>query len=267
MSQVHPLRRVVEICEEVLSRARESSRSSARVLYGHGLFAKAVQHGRSIVTLASGEHETDVGAICVLSRCVMEVQKAASYFLEVGLSKDEAHMRLHLFLLNHSTDLEKIHSRFSMSKSDFWHRMGREWSLDELAKNPVFMSLDEKHRENLSRGKSPYLHARYLGPRLLPLHIESGLYTLFSHSAHSFSLGLPEVGGGAASPAGAVNSFFLAVDSASLHLASFGLLYWRMRHRAIKQFLPHERRALEEAASPALLIKRLDEIRVRYPKW
>jgi len=166
MSQVHPLRGVVEICEQVLSRARESSRSTSRVLYGHGLFAKAVKHGRSILTLASGEHEPDVGAICVLSRCIMEVHKAASYFLEVGLSKDEAHMRLHLFLLNHSTDLEKIHDRLGTSKSDFWHRVGRKWSLDELAKNPIFMSLDEKHRENLSRGKSPYLHARYSGPRL-----------------------------------------------------------------------------------------------------
>lgn len=267
MSQVHPLRGVVEVCERVLSRARESSRSTSRVLYGHGLFAKAVQHGRSIVTLAGGEHESDVGAICVLSRCIMEVHKAASYFLEAGLSKDEAHMRLHLFLLNHSTDIEKIHDRLGTSKSDFLHRAGREWSRKELAKNPVFMSLDEKHRENLSRGKSPYLHARYSGLRPLPLHIESGLYTLFSHSAHSFSLGLPEVGGGAASPAGTVNSFFLAVDAASLHLASFGLLYWRVRHRAIKQFLPQERRTLEDAASPALLIKRLDEIRVRYPAW
>lgn len=267
MSQVHPLRGVVEVCEQMLFRARGSSRSNSRVLYGHGLFAKAVQHGRSIVTLASGEHEPDVGAICVLSRCIMEVNKAASYFLEAGLTKDEAHMRLHLFLLNHSTDIAKIHDRLGTSKSDFLHHAGRRWSLNELTKNSVFMSLDEKHRENLSRGKSPYLHSRYSGQRLLPLHIESGLYTLFSQSAHSFSLGLPEVGGGAVSPAGAVNSFFLAADSASLHLASFGLLYWRVRHRAIKQFLPQERRILEDAASPASLIKRLDEIRVRYSAW
>ena len=265
MPQVHPLRSIVEVCEQMLSRARKSSISSSRILYGHGLFAKAVQHGHSIVTLASGGHKPDVGAICVLSRCIMEVHKAASYFLEGGLPKDEAHMRLHLFLLNHSTDLEKIHDRLDTAKSDFLHRMGREWSLEELARNPVFMSLDEKHRENLSRGKSPYLHARYSGQRLLPLNIESGLYTLFSHSAHSFSLGLPEVGGGAASPSGTVNSFFLAADSASLHLASFGLLYWRVRHRAIKQLSPQDRRVLEEAASPALLIKRLDEIRVKYP--
>lgn len=255
---------MVEVCEQVLSRARESSVSTSRVLYGHGLFAKAVQHGRSILTLAGGENQTDVGAVCVLSRCIMEVHKAASYFLEVGLSKDEAHMRLHLFLLNHSTDIEKIHDRLGTSKSDFWHRAGRQSSLEELAKNPVFKSLDEKHRENLSRGKSPYLHARYSGPRLLPLRIESGLYTLFSQSAHSFSLGLLEVGRGELSPVGAVNSFFLAADSASLHLASFGLLYWRVRHRAIKQLLPLERRVLEDAASPVFLMKRLDEIRMKY---
>jgi hypothetical protein len=239
MSEAHPLRAVVESCEQMLARARKSSRSNSRVLYGHGLFAKAVQHGRSIITLASAEQDIDVGAICVLSRGIMEVHKAASYFLEIGLSKDEAHMRLHLFLLNHSTDIRVIHERLGIAESDSLHQSGRRWSLEELENNPVFMSLDEKHRENLVRGKSPYLHARYAGPRLLTTDLESGLYNLFSHSAHSFSLGLPEVGDGAASPAGRVNSFFLAADSASLHLASFGLLYWRVRHRAIKEFPPH----------------------------
>lgn len=265
MSQIHPLRGVVEICEQMLSRARDSSTSTWRILYGHGLFTKAVRHGRSIVTLAGAEHEPDVGAICVLSRCIMEVHKAAAYFLEIGLSKDEAHLRLHLFLLNHSTDLEKIHDRLGTAKSDFWHQMGRKSSLAELAKNPVFTSLDQKHRENLIRGKSPYLHTRYTGPRLLPLNIESGLYTLFSHSTHSFSLGLPEVGSGAASPSGTVNSFYLAADSAAHHLASFGLLYWRVRHRAIKQLPAHELEILKESASPAVLMKRLEEIRVKYP--
>ncbi len=263
MSQKHPLRNIVEICEQMLSHARESSARSSRALYGHGLFAKAVQHGRSIVTLASGEPEIDVGAICVLSRCIMEVHKAASYFLEAGLSKDEAHMRLHLFLLNHSTDLGKIHDRLDTAKSDSCHSIGREWSLSELTKNPVFMSLDKKYKENLKRGKSPYLHVRFSGRELLPSNIESGLYTLFSHSTHSFSLGLQEVGGGAATPSGTVNSFFLAEDSASLHLASFGLLYWRVRNKAIKQLSLQDKQALEEAASPTLLMKRLDNIRLR----
>jgi hypothetical protein len=218
-----------------------------------------------MLTLTNGEQELDVGALCVLSRCIMEIHKAASYFLEVGLSKDEAHMRLHLFLLNHSTDLEKINDRLNTAKSDFWHRASREWSLTELSQNPIFMSLDEQHRKNLSRGKSPYLHARYSGPRILPLSVESGLYTLFSHSAHSFSLGLPEAGGGAATPAGTVNSFWLAADSASLHLASFGILYWRVRHRAIKQFPFEDRKTLEGAASPEPLMKRLNNIRLRHP--
>jgi len=262
MPQKHPLRNVVEICEQMLSRARESTTRSSRALYGHSLFSKAVQHGRSIVTLASGEPEIDVGAVCVLSRCIMEVHKAASYFLEAGLSKDEAHMRLHLFLLNHSTDLGKIHDRLDTAKSDSWHYLGRKWSLSELAKNPVFMSLDKKYKENLERGKSPYLHVRYSGQELLPRNIESGLYTLFSHSAHSFSLGLQEVGGGSATPCGTVNSFFLAADSASLHLASFGLLYWRVRNKAIKHISLQDKKTLEEAASPTHLMKRLDTIRL-----
>lgn len=260
--QKHPLRNVVEICEKMLSSARESTSRSSRSLYGHSLFAKAVQHGRSIVTLAGSKPEVDVGAICVLSRCIMEVHKAASYFLEAGLSKDEAQMRLHLFLLNHSTDLGKIQDRLNTAKSDYSHYLCRELLLSELAKNPTFMMLDKKHKENLMRGKFPYLHTRYAGPKLLSPNIESGLYTLFSHSAHSFSLGLQEDGGGAETPSGAVNSFFLAVDAASLHLASFGLLYWRVRHKAIKQLHLQDKQALEAAASPTLLMKRLDEIRM-----
>lgn len=262
MSKKHPLRNVVEICERMLSSARESTTRSSRALYGHSLFAKAVQHGRSIVTLARGEPEIDVSAICVLSRCIMEVHKAAFYFLETGLSKDEAHMRLHLFLLNHSTDLGKIHDRLDTAKSDSWHTQSRKWSLSELSKNPIFMSLDNKHKENLQRGKSPYLYARYTGQELLPHSIESGLYTLFSQSTHSFSLGLQEVGGGDATPCGAVNSFFLATDSASLHLASLGLLYWRVRNKAIKQLPVQDKQVLEEAASPIPLLKRLDDIRL-----
>lgn len=266
MSQKHPLRNVVEICEQMLFRAQASQSRSSRALYGHDLFVKAVQHGRSIVTLASGEHEPDVGAMCVLARCIMEVHKAASYFLESGLSKNEADLRLNLVLLNHSTDLEKILHHLDTQKSEPWLRAMREWSLSKLAKNPIFMSLDDKHRENLKRGKSPYLHARYSGPKLLPLNIESGLYTLFSQSAHSFSLGLPQtVENGSATPAGAVNSFFLAADSAALHLASLGLLYWRVRKRAIKQLSPQDKQSLEKVASPALLMKRLNKIRKRYP--
>ena len=263
MSQIHPRRNVVEISERMLSRARGGSSSSSRITYGHGLFAKAVQHGRSIVTLASGE--PDIGAVCVLARCIMEVHKAASYFLEAGLSKDEAQLRLHLFLLNHCTDLEKILDRLGTEDSSGLHAFARKWSLEQLAKNPIFVALDDRHQKNLCLGKSPYLHARYSGSKVVPFNIENGLYTLFSHSAHSFSLGLTEEGGGAATPAEAVNSFFLAVDSASLHLASFGLLYWRVRHRAIKELSREDRAALEDAALPDRLLERLNEIRDNYP--
>ncbi len=262
MPSEHPLRGVVEICEQLLLRAQDSSRSNLRVFYGHGLFLKAVQHGRSIITLAESA-DVDVGAICVISRCIMEVHKAAAYFLERGLGKDEAHMRLHLFLLNHSTDLDRIYSRLGGKQSNFWQRAARDWSLQELEENPIFLSLDERYKDNLRRGKSPFQHARYKGPRLLPWEIESGLYRLFSHSAHSFSLGLPAVGEAPASPAGRRNAFLLAADSASLHLASFGLMYWRLRHRAIKEFLIEERRALEEAALPNLLRGRIEQICIR----
>ncbi|WP_143330233.1 hypothetical protein [Chromobacterium haemolyticum] len=267
MTQIHPLPNVVDVCEKLVIRARESFGSTYRIIYGHGLFVKAVRHGRSILTLTKEEDEQDIGGMCFLARCIMEAYKAASYFLEAGLSANEADMRLQLFSLNHSTDLCKIHERLGISKSDSLHHMTREWSLKKLEHNPIFMSLDEKHKNNLRRGKSPYQHNRYAGKNLLPSDVESGLYTLFSHSAHSFSLSLPETGSGSASASGAANSFFLAADVASIHLAAFGLLYWRVRHRAIKYLSPKERTILKESSSPSHLIERLEKIRSRYSEW
>jgi hypothetical protein len=258
---MHPLHQVVDICENMLDRAKDSAKSSSRVFYGHGLFAKASLHGRSILLLASGKQNVDVGAICVLARCTVEIHNAASYLLESNLSKDEAHMRLHLFLLNHSIDLEKIQERLGTARSDFWHNDSSQWSLSELAKNPIFIALDEPHRKNLSKGKSPYIHSRYSGPRLIPKNIESGLYTLFSQSAHSYSLGLL-MGGGQATPTGIVNSFGLAIDATTMYLASLALLYWRLRHKAIKQFSAEERRTLEEESTSTRLLTRLSEIKL-----
>lgn len=191
---MHSLFQVVETCERLLNRAESAGRYSSRTFYGHGLFLKATLHGRSMLELVSSSESTDVGAICVLARCIMEIHNAATYFLEERLSKDEAHMRLHLFLLNHSTNLKRIHEHLGTAKSDFWVSGSIRWSVTELEKNPVFAALDELHRKNLLRGKSPYLHGRYSGSRLVSKTVESGLYTLFSQSAHSFALGLPAVG-------------------------------------------------------------------------
>jgi hypothetical protein len=184
--------------------------------------------------------------------------------LETGISKDEAHLRLHLFLLNHSTDLGRIQKYLGTARDEFWHETTRAWSMEELQRNPIFLSLDELHRNNLLRGKSPYLHVRYSGKRPLPREIESGLYILFSQNAHSFSLGLsPLIGGGQATPTGAANSAAIALHTSVIYLSWLGLDYWRTRYRAIKRFDASERRTLEDGASFGHLEKTLAEIRTK----
>lgn len=258
---MHSLFQVVETCERLLNRAGGAGRYSSRTFYGHGLFLKATIHGRSMLELVSSSKSTDAGAICVLARCIMEIHNAATYFLEERLSKDEAHMRLHLFLLNHSANLKRIHDHLGTAKSDFWVSGSVRWSVTELEKNPVFAALDEPHRKNLLRGKSPYLYGRYSGSRLVSKTVESGLYTLFSQSTHSFSLGLPAVEGGQFTPAGTESSLLLAADTGALYMSSLALMYWRLRHRAIKKITAEERAFLQEHALPASLMMRLSDIK------
>jgi hypothetical protein len=236
-------------------------------MYGHSLFAKAVKHGRSILILSDLDNEVDIGAVCTLTRCIMEIQKAASYFLEFNLSKEESNMRLHLLLLNHSSDLGKINDNLGTSGSSSLHKTFRDVHLVGLQKNPIFSSFEDKHQKNLLRGKSPYLHSRYSGSKVLPLNIESGLYTLFSQSVHSFSLGLTDLVDGSASPAGAYNSYMLAIEATSLYLASFALSYLRVRHRTFKDFPSRKRIALENLATPESLMKHLQEIKMKHCGW
>lgn len=258
----------VRICESMLERAKETPRTSSRTFYGHGLFSKATQHGRSILHLLNAAAPTyanlDVGALCVLARCIIEIHNAWAYLLETGISKDEAHLRLHLFLLNHSTDLGRIGKYLATSRDEFWHQASRAWSVEELQKNSIFLSLDEPHRNNLLRGKSPYLHVRYSGKRPLPRDIESGLYILFSQNAHSFSLGLsPVIGGSQATPTGAANSAVIALHASIIYLSWLGLGYWRTRYRAIKRLDDSERRTLEDATSFEHLRSTLTDIRTK----
>lgn len=256
---MHALFRVVDICECLIERAQNAGKHSSRTYHGHGLFLKAVLHGRSMLTLIVSNGVTDVGAVCVLARCVMEAGNAAMYLLENGLSKDEAHLRLHLLLLNHSTDLQRIHVYLG-TNGNSWSTMSRHWSLSELARNPIFTAQDDLHRKNLLRGKAPYLHNRYAGPRLITKAVESGLYTLFSQSTHSLSLGLP-LGGGQITPVGSDNSLMLAADVGALYLSSFAPIYWRLRHKAIKILHSEERAFLRDQSSSSYLIARLEKIK------
>ncbi len=261
---------VVGLCEELLRRARDTDRSSSRTYYVHGFFAKAVQHGRSILALIeadkSVERQIDVGATCVLTRCILEIFNAAAYLTEAGVGADESDLRFNLFLLNHSTDLGRINRGLGINHGRFRYEASRQLLVDQLKTNPSFTSLDEDHKKRLLKGRSPYLTARYKGRRPLPAGVESALYTLFSQNAHSFSLGLaPVIGGGRATPIGEENAFFIALDTAALYLANLALLYWRIRYRAIKQLSIEERDKLRTAASPVALLNRISGIRKNYP--
>lgn len=263
------LNRVVDICATMRKRAQGSGSSSWRGYYAEGFFDKATLHGQSMCLLLNtykeGRSELDIGGLCALSRCILEIHNASSYLFEPGLSKKEAELRHQLFLLNHATDLKKISAGFGISESDdrmFMQEHSRRWSEDELLKNPIFQALDEPHRKMLLKGKSPYLTARYGGKKPLPKPIESAAYNLFSHSVHSFSLGLSPMTGGQHTPAGGVHMVYLAVEFALIHLGAIALRYWGLRSRAVKKLSIEEKRVLQDAASADVLEKWLSNMRV-----
>lgn len=258
--RVTVLRDVVQVCSDMQARAKDSRSSSWRGYFAHGFFAKASLHGQSICVLLQGykggQIELDVGGLCALSRCIMEVNNASRYLFEPKISKDEAEFRYQLFLLNHATDLKKISTGFGISTSDdrlSIQEFSRRWSESELVKNPIFQSLDEAHKKKLLKGKSPYLTDRYKGEKLLEKTVESAAYNLFSHSVHSFSLGLSPGMRGQHTPAGEFHMIFLAVEMALMHLGAMALDYWRLRARAIKKLSTAEKLLLKSAASGAPL--------------
>jgi hypothetical protein len=83
-----------------------------------------------------------VGGICVLARCLIEVRNASAYLLESNISKDEAHLRLHLVGLNQSVDMQRVNKGLETSRTDFWTEHSITYSREELAKNPNFVALD-----------------------------------------------------------------------------------------------------------------------------
>lgn len=262
------LTELVSICEGMLERAATASASTWRAHYGHGFFEKATLHGRSVASLLDGLRKEaptiDIAGICTLSRCIVEVHNAFAYLTEPGLSREEFDLRHQLFLLNHSSDLQKINSGVGIKAPDnraSFIDAAYRWSLRELEKNSVFQSLDEAHRKTLLRGKSPYLVARYKGKRPLPHAVESAAYKLFSHNAHSYSLGLSPLQGGQETPAGGVNMLILAVELAILYLATIALHYWRLRARAVRGLPEIEKEFLMKSASSELVEQWLRKMR------
>jgi hypothetical protein len=246
------LAQVVLVCERILARSAEASRSSWRVIYGCEFFKKANIHGKSIITLIDAyrtdKHQLDIGAICVLSRCIMEVHNAFVYLLESGLSKEESELRHNLFLLNHATDLERINAGFDIKISGWgkFNDYARHSSLENLEKNPIFSSLSEPHRKSLLRGKSPYLLIRYRGSRPIPQSLESAVYNLFSQNVHSFSLSLsPQCGD--FTPAGGLNMLFIAIEVAVIYLSHLALNYGKLRRRTVRYLSIEDNSILQES--------------------
>jgi hypothetical protein len=249
------LSRLTVLCESLIKRGAAVSRTSERAYYAHGYFSKSTLHARSILVLVAELDEEnksiDIGAICVLARCIVEIRNASAYLLEHSISKPEAHLRLHLVGLNHATDLLRLGKGLDTIKSSQWSDFAIAFEKRELESNSIFKTLDEPHRKQLLKGRSPFQFSRYSGERPLAPAQESGLYTLLSQSAHSFSLGLSSVsGGGQATASGAYNATRIAIEAAILYLADTALTYCRFRNRAVGKLNEKERVLLGESVSP-----------------
>lgn len=259
---------LIAIACDLDDQSGSSSMSNWRALYAHGFFQKAMRHGRSIDTLVRsgldlGESHIDIGGIASLSRCMIEVHNAFHYLLEPRLDADEREMRHMLFLLNHSVDLQGIHSKLNVVGDDFGD-FQRAASIENTRKvllsNKVFRSLEQKQQNHLLRGKSAFLTSRYGGKRRLPVAIESGLYNLFSHPVHSFGLGIGPFGAGSMTAAGSVHMLLFAVHSANLYLASTILAYYTLRRKAFHTLAPHTLSFLEATATPIRIIDLIKKI-------
>ena len=259
-------RTLTNFSQAIAKRGTDSPPTTERGYYAHCLFVTASLHARSIVSLCDAalerDEQADVGGICVLARCLIEVRNAAAYLLEVNISKDEAHLRLRLLGLNQSVDMQRINKGLEASRTDFWTEHSIAYSREELAKNPAFLSLDPHHRTHLLRGKNPYLHSRYRGARPLSITQESAIYRLLSHSAHAFALGLwGFVGYGRATPAGTLNSFRIATLAAQLYLADNAKTYCKFRRRALGKLGEDERALLEQCSDTAAMKSLLEGMR------
>lgn len=254
------LREIVLVCEAICERASRSSPSTFRSYYSTNFFEKSTSHARSMLMLVdvfhSKKRSIDISGVCALSRCILEVHNASAYLLELGLSKNEQDLRFQLLELNRATDLRKIYAGLGAKEGgsgDSLQEFFRTSTLRDLKGNPVFLALDEPHQKSLLRGKTPYLIARYAGKRPLPRPIESAAYNLFSHSVHSFSLGISPMHAGSATPVGAANMLFLAVEIARIYLSCMAINFWRSRSRAIGSLLDTERDWLANGISTEYL--------------
>jgi hypothetical protein len=259
-------RQLVDFTQAIAKKGSSSQPTTERAYYAHCLLVKASLHARSMVSLfdsASGKKELyDVGALCVLARCLIEVRHAAAYLLESNISKEEAHLRLNLVGLNGAVDLLRVSKGLNTSSDDFLSEHSIRYFRNEISSNSIFLSLDDAQKKMLMIGKWPFQRKRYHGARPLKFTQESAIYTLLSHSAHAFSLGLSGYAGyGSATPAGTVNSFMIAMLTSQIYLADLVKTYCKFRRRSIGKLSLDDSDLLDRCSSVSELNLQLDQIR------
>ena len=246
------LRDIVSVCESMVATCQSAQVSSERIFYAKVFFEKATSHGRSICAFIRRlkEHEeSDAAGASALARSLIETHNIFLYLTEPGISRSEREFRYGLMQLNQAVDLLRISAALGAGSKDFvfWQETSKTWSIAELEKNQVFLSLDERQRAHLLRGKNPYLQERYKGPRAFSKEIESAAYNLFSHSVHSY--GLSTSYAGSATPAGLVNMLFLAVEISAITLANLATRYRDLRLRTIGRATEAEACLIADALS------------------
>ena len=253
--RVDRLSEVVGVCEAIHNRSRGSTIANSRMFHSRSFFEKGLLHGKAICALIAPiqrKEDGDLAGICALARSLIETHNALLYISEFKIGASELEFRIALMHLNQATDLLRINDALGIPESDMrcWaQRMSRNFAVDELEENSVFSSLDEKQRKHLLLGRVPFLGKRYRGPRPIKQQIEAAVYNLLSHNVHSY--GLSSRFGGQITPAGSVNTLFLAVEMALIFLAHMARHYQRLRSPATGKLRPDDRAMLDEVLSLA----------------
>jgi hypothetical protein len=164
--------------------------------------------------------------------------------------------------INDSVDLIRISKALGISSTDsriHLQERSMSWSKDELLANPIFIALPKEQRDKLLEGRYPYIRNRYGGKPPIAPDVESAAYNLFSHNVHSF--GLSARLGGDWTPAGALNSLFLAVEIALIYLSHMTVLYRSMRPRSAGSLTRTERELLDDVLSARHLRDWMSELK------
>lgn len=247
------LTEVLALSQSIRQRSEGASLSTEKMFLASRTFSKGVLHVDSICALVERykvKRELDYAGICTLARALIETHNVLLYLTEAGISKSELELRLYLMHFNQNMDLMQIDAALGVTDNDSHSSMqagSRAFVLRTLHSNQVFIDFDEKQRNHLLKGKSPYLMNRYKGHRPVPPKIESAAYNLFSHNAHTF--GLATTMGGSSTPAGSMNVLILAVEMAIIYLSHMIKRYQAVRAKAVGKLTPSEKLLIDEALS------------------